>query len=52
MRLDVLFFLFFPLRMVPFTGMSKISFADCADAMLSMLSGKEEWRHKAPIVRY
>lgn len=37
--------------MLPFSGMSKISFDDCADAMLAMLVS-DEWRHKAPIVRY
>ena len=35
----------------PFNGMSKISFADCADAMIGMLDD-ESWRHQAPIVQY
>ncbi len=34
-----------------FSGLSKISFADCADAMLSMLDS-DEWLGKAPIVQY
>lgn len=34
-----------------FSGMSNISFADCADAMLSMLEG-DEWLGRAPIVQY
>ena len=34
-----------------FSGMSRISFADCAHAMLGMLEG-DTWWHKAPIVQY
>jgi putative NADH-flavin reductase len=34
-----------------FTGLSKISFADCADAMLTMLTD-DTWRHRCPIVQY
>ncbi|HCS27671.1 MAG TPA: hypothetical protein DIW43_09465 [Spongiibacteraceae bacterium] len=34
-----------------FSGMSSISFADCADAMLSMLEN-DTWVGKAPIVQY
>lgn len=34
-----------------FSGLSKISFADCAHAMLSMLHSSQ-WLHKAPIVQY
>lgn len=34
-----------------FSGMSRISFADCAHAMLGMLT-ENTWRHKAPIVQY
>ncbi len=34
-----------------FSGMSKISFADCADAMLSMLDD-DNWLGKAPIIQY
>ena len=34
-----------------FSGMSRITFADCAHAMLGMLEG-DTWRHKAPIVQY
>ncbi len=34
-----------------FSGMSKISFADCAHAMLRML-GDDTWMRKAPIVQY
>lgn len=34
-----------------FSGLSKISFADCAHAMLSMLHD-DTWLHKAPIVQY
>lgn len=41
----------YQLGMIPFSGMSKISFADCADAMLAMLTS-DQWRHQAPIVRY
>jgi len=35
----------------PFNGLSKISFADCADAMLQMLNN-DNWIGKAPIVQY
>lgn len=35
----------------PFNGMSKISFADCAHAMIDMLED-DTWMHKAPIVQY
>lgn len=34
-----------------FSGFSKITFADCAHAMLGMLED-DTWRHKAPIVQY
>ncbi len=34
-----------------FSGLSKISFADCAHAMLGMLSDNT-WLHKAPVVQY
>lgn len=34
-----------------FSGLSKISFADCADAMVGMLTD-DEWLHRAPIVQY
>lgn len=34
-----------------FNGFSKISFADCAHAMIGMLSD-ERWLHEAPIVQY
>ena len=34
-----------------FSGLSKISFADCAHAMLGMLSD-DTWIHKAPVVQY
>jgi putative NADH-flavin reductase len=34
-----------------FSGLSKISFADCAHAMLGML-GDDTWIHKAPVVQY
>jgi putative NADH-flavin reductase len=34
-----------------FSGLSKISFADCAHAMLRMLDDGT-WRHKAPIIQY
>lgn len=34
-----------------FSGFSKISFADCADAMLRQLDDAT-WLHKAPIVQY
>ncbi|MFK8020527.1 MAG: NAD(P)-dependent oxidoreductase [Pseudomonadales bacterium] len=34
-----------------FNGMSKISFADCAHAMVGMLEN-DDWLHKAPIVQY
>lgn len=39
------------LGMHPFSGMSKISFADCADAMIAMLDD-DTWRHQAPIIQY
>jgi putative NADH-flavin reductase len=35
----------------PYNGFSKISFADCADAMIGMLTD-DSWIHKAPIVQY
>jgi len=35
----------------PFSGFSAISFADCAHAMLRMLSD-DTWLHKAPIIQY
>jgi putative NADH-flavin reductase len=35
----------------PFSGLSKISFADCAHAMIGMLTD-DTWLHKAPIVQY
>ena len=35
----------------PFSGLSKISFADCAHAMIGMLSD-DRWMHKAPILQY
>jgi putative NADH-flavin reductase len=34
-----------------FSGLSKIHFADCADAMIRMLDD-DTWLHKAPIVQY
>ena len=34
-----------------FSGLSKISFADCAHAMLTMLRD-DTWVHKAPVVQY
>ncbi|WP_373091863.1 hypothetical protein [Zhongshania sp.] len=34
-----------------FNGFSRISFADCAHAMLAMLEG-DCWLHRAPIVQY
>jgi putative NADH-flavin reductase len=34
-----------------FSGMSKITFADCAHAMVGMLDD-DTWLHKAPIVQY
>jgi putative NADH-flavin reductase len=34
-----------------FNGFSKISFADCAHAMLGMLDD-DTWLHKAPIIQY
>lgn len=34
-----------------FSGMSKITFADCAHAMVGMLED-DTWLHKAPIVQY
>jgi len=39
------------LGMERFNGMSKISFADCADAMIGMLDD-DRWRHQAPIIAY
>ncbi|MEM7142752.1 MAG: NAD(P)H-binding protein [Actinomycetota bacterium] len=39
------------LGMNDFSGLSKISFADCADAMLQMLDD-DTWRHRAPIIQY
>jgi putative NADH-flavin reductase len=39
------------LGMDPFSGLSMISFADCADAMLTMLTS-DTWRHQAPVVQY
>ena len=35
----------------PFSGFSKISFADCAHAMIGMLDD-DTWLHQAPIVQY
>jgi putative NADH-flavin reductase len=35
----------------PFSGFSKITFADCADAMVRMLED-DTWLHEAPIVQY
>ena len=35
----------------PFNGFSAISFADCAHAMIQMLSD-DTWLHKAPIIQY
>jgi putative NADH-flavin reductase len=35
----------------PYSGLSKISFADCAHAMLGMLTD-DRWLHKAPILQY
>lgn len=35
----------------PFSGLSVIHFADCADAMIKMLLD-DTWIHKAPIVQY
>ena len=34
-----------------FSGLSKITFADCADAMIGMLDD-DTWIHKAPIIQY
>lgn len=34
-----------------FSGMSKITFADCAHAMIGMLT-EDTWVHKAPVVQY
>ncbi len=34
-----------------YSGFSRITFADCAHAMLGMLED-DTWRHKAPIVQY
>ncbi|MGI9431509.1 MAG: NAD(P)-dependent oxidoreductase [Myxococcota bacterium] len=34
-----------------FSGLSKIHFADCADAMIQMLED-DTWLHQAPIVQY
>ena len=36
---------------LPFNGMSQISFADCADAMLNMVT-ERTWRRCAPIIQY
>jgi putative NADH-flavin reductase len=35
----------------PFSGLSSISFADCAHAMLGMLQD-DTWIGKAPIIQY
>ena len=35
----------------PYSGLSSISFADCAHAMLGMLDD-DTWLHKAPIIQY
>jgi len=35
----------------PFSGLSSISYADCADAMISMLED-DTWLRKAPIIQY
>ena len=35
----------------PYSGFSAISFADCAHAMIGMLSD-DTWLHKAPIIQY
>ncbi len=35
----------------PYNGLSKISFADCAHAMIGMLTD-DRWLHKAPILQY
>jgi len=35
----------------PFSGFSKISFADCAHAMLAMIEG-DRWLCEAPIIQY
>jgi putative NADH-flavin reductase len=34
-----------------FSGLSKIHFADCADAMIGLLED-DNWLHRAPIVQY
>jgi putative NADH-flavin reductase len=34
-----------------FSGLSKITFADCAHAMIGMLSD-DAWRHRVPIIQY
>ena len=34
-----------------FSGFSKISFADCAHAMIGMLDD-DTWRHRVPIIQY
>jgi putative NADH-flavin reductase len=34
-----------------FTGLSVITFADCAHAMVNMLED-DTWLHKAPIIQY
>jgi putative NADH-flavin reductase len=34
-----------------FSGFSRISFADCAHAMIRMLD-EDTWLHKAPIIQY
>jgi putative NADH-flavin reductase len=39
------------LGMDDFSGMSKISFADCAHAMIGMLDD-DRWRHQVPIIQY
>jgi putative NADH-flavin reductase len=39
------------LGMDRFSGVSKISFGDCADAMIGMLDD-DRWRHQAPIIQY
>jgi putative NADH-flavin reductase len=35
----------------PYSGLSRISFADCAHAMIGMLHD-DTWLHRAPIVQY
>lgn len=39
------------LGMDGFSGRSRISFADCAHAMIGMLDD-DTWRHRAPIIQY